>query len=104
MIVSLNLGSLGFGLLAWILPVVNLILHGKHGTRNWVVLSIISIGASAIALCLQIFNINHLVKIEDWSALMDTTSSIAFVSAVLLAGTILLNAIVLIVQRDRTAK
>ena len=104
MIALLNLGSLVLGLFAWILPVVNLMRYGKHDRRNWVALSIMSISASAISLCFQIFYINHLVKIADWSALMDTTSAVAFVSAVLLIVTILLNAITLIVYRDRTAK
>jgi cytochrome c oxidase subunit 4 len=104
MIVLLNLGSLVLGLIAWILPVVNLMRYGKHDRRNWVALSIMSISASAISLCFQIFYINHLVKIADWSALMDTTSAVAFVSAVLLIVTIILNAITLIVYRERTAK
>lgn len=50
----------------------------------------------------QIFYNNHLVKIEDWSALMDTTGAVAFVSAVLLTVTIILNAITLIIYRNRT--
>ena len=104
MIVLLNLGSLVLGLLAWTLPVVNLLRLGKNNHRNWVALSNISISASAIALCLQIFSINHRVKVSDWSALMDTMSGVVFVSAILLIVTILLNAITLIVYRDRTIK
>ncbi len=104
MIWLLNLGSLLLGLIAWILPVVNLMRYKKHDHKNWVVLSIMSISACAISLCFQIFYNNHLVKIEDWSALMDTTDAVVFVSSVLLIVTILLNGITLFVYRDRTAK
>ncbi|MFD2925275.1 hypothetical protein [Halobacillus naozhouensis] len=100
----LNSGSLVLGIIAWILPVVSLIGDKKHIQKNWFTLSIMSISACAISLCFQIFYIYHKVSIEDWSALMDTMGAVAFVSAVLLIITILLNAITLIVYRDRTAK
>lgn len=100
----LNLGSLVLGLIAWVLPVVNLMRYEKHNHGNWVALSFISIGACAISLCFQIFNSYHLVKIEDWSALMDTMGTVAFVAAVLLIVTVILNAITLILYRDKTAK
>ncbi len=101
MIVLLNFGSFVLGLIAWILPVVNLVQYRKHNHRNWVALSIMSISACSISLCFQIFEINQRVKVEDWSALMDTMSALAFVSAVLLIITIILNVITLIVYRDR---
>lgn len=101
MIGWLNVGSLVLGLIAWILPVVNLMRYKKHDDRNWIVLSVMSISACAISLSFQIFYNYHLVKIEDWSALMDTTGAVAFVSSVLLTVTIILNAITLIVYRDR---
>jgi ABC-type transport system involved in cytochrome c biogenesis permease subunit len=104
MIGLLNLGSLVCGLIAWILPVVNLIRYKKHDHRNWVALSIISISACAISLCFQIFYNNHLVKISDWSALVDITVNVVFVAAVLVIVTIILNVITLFVYRDRTAK
>lgn len=104
MIVWLNLGSLVLGLFAWILPVVNLLRYRKHDQRNWVALSMMSITAVAISLCFQIFYINHLVKIADWSALMDTTGAVALVSAVLLIVAILLNTITLMVYRDQRAE
>lgn len=100
----LNLGSLVLGLIAWILPVVNLMGYKKHDPRSWVTLSIMSISACAISLCFQIFYNYHLVKIEDWSALMDTTGAVAFVAAVLLIVTIILNGIALMVYCDKTAK
>lgn len=104
MIGLLNLGSLVLGLIAWILPVVNLMRYEKHDHRNWVTLSIMSVSACAIALCFQIIYSYHLVKIEDWSALMDTTGAVAFAAAVLLIVTIILNAITLIVYRGQIVK
>ena len=104
MIGLLNLGSFVLGLIAWILPVVNLMRYKQHDHRKWVTLSVMSISACAISLCFQIFYNYHLVKIEDWSALMDTTGAVAFATAFLLIVTIILNAITLIVYRDRTAK
>lgn len=104
MIGWLNIGSLVLGLIAWLLPVVNLVGYIIGKQRNWAILSILSISACAISLCFQIFYNNHLVKIEDWSALMDTTGAVAILSAVLLVVTVILNAITLVVYRDKTAK
>lgn len=104
MISLLMLSSLVLGLIAWIFPVINLMLYNKHENRGWVVLPILSISACAISLCFQIFYNNHLVNIEDWSALMDTTGTVTFVSATLLVVTIILNTITLFVYRDRTVK
>jgi len=87
----LNLGSLILGLIAWILPVVNLVQRNKADHRNWVVFSIVSVSACAISLCMQIFYTNHLVEAEDWSALLDTSSAVALVAVILLVVTIILN-------------
>jgi hypothetical protein len=46
----LNLGSLVLGLIAWILPVANLMRYGKRDHRAWIVPSIMSISACAISL------------------------------------------------------
>ncbi|MFB5285218.1 hypothetical protein [Peribacillus sp. Hz7] len=100
----LNLVSLVLGLIAWILPVVNLMRSKKHDHKNWVVLSVMSISACAISLCFQIFYNYHLVKIEDWGALMDTMYAVVFAATVLLIVTIILNAINLIIYRNITTK
>lgn len=97
----LNFGSLVLGLIAWILPVINLIRYKKHDHTSWVALSIISISACGISLCFQIFHSYHLVKNQDWFTLMDTTGVVASVAAVLLIVTFLLNAITLILYRER---
>jgi len=104
MIGLLNLGSLVLGLMAWILPVVNLMRYTKHDNRNWVTLSIMSISACAISLYFQIYYGYYLIKLEDWSALMDTQGTVAFVASVLLIVTLILNAITLIVYRNSLVK
>ncbi|MCK1993726.1 hypothetical protein GW626_09370 [Peribacillus muralis] len=100
----LNLGSLVLGLLAWILPVVNLMRYKNHEINNWVALSFMSISACAISLCFQILYNYHLVRIEDWNAIMDTMYAVAFAATVLLIVTIILNAITLFLYHDRIAK
>lgn len=91
----LNLGSLVFGLIAWVLPVLTLMQHNKADHRHWAALSVASVSACAISLCMQIFYTDHLVKIEDWAALMDTSHAVAMVATILLVVTIILNAITL---------
>lgn len=104
MISFLMIGSLILGLVAWLFPVINLMMFKKQENRSWIILSVLSISACAISLCFQIFYYNHLVKIEDWSALMDTTGAVAFVVVVLLIVTIILNIMTLILYLSRRAK
>lgn len=99
----LNVGSLVLGLIAWILPIVNLSWYKRHNWNNWVTLAILSVSACAVSLSFQIFYHYHLVRIEDWSAMMDITGSVAGASAILLVVTILLNALTLIVYRGKAA-
>lgn len=99
MIGWLNIGSLLLGLVAWILPVINLMGNKKHEYKNWGILSVISISACAISISFQIFYNYHLVKIEDWTALMDTTRAVVIATAVLLIFTLLLNGLAFIVYQ-----
>ncbi|QAT51319.1 hypothetical protein EQM14_11330 [Caproiciproducens sp. NJN-50] len=92
----LNIGSLVLGLIAWVLPAVNLAQAKNSDCRNWA-LSVVSVSACAVALCMQIFYSEHLVKIQDWSALMDTSHSTAWISTMLLVVTIVLNTITFVV-------
>lgn len=92
------------GIIAWILPAVNLARYKNQNHNSWVIFSIMSISACAISLCLQIINTYHLIMIEDWAALLDTMGTLVTVSAILLVVTLILNAVTFIVYRDRTAK
>lgn len=95
---SLNVASITLGLIAWMLPIINFFLLFKNRTQYWGPLSITSITACALSLCLQIFYTLHLVNIEDWGSLMDTHSAVAFVSAVLLISTIVLNTVTMLIH------
>ncbi len=92
----LNVGSLVLGLMAWILPVASLAKHSKADPRKGAVFSMASLSACAVSLCLQIYYQNFLVRIEAWSALMDTSGAVAKVSTVLVVVTIALNAVNLV--------
>ncbi|MBP2239642.1 cytochrome c oxidase subunit 4 [Cytobacillus eiseniae] len=101
MIGWLNLGSLVLGVSAWVLPAINIFRYEKQ-SKNWITLTIMSVSFCTISLFFQIWSFYERVKIEDWSALMDTVSIIVSIPAVLLIGTILLNAITFFVYRNRT--
>ena len=100
----LNLGSLVLGLIAWILPIVNLVRYKKGGNRNWTALSILSMSACTISLWFQISYNHYLVGIKDWSALMDTTGTLVWVSGVLVIVTIMLNIISMSLYKNRLSK
>lgn len=91
MISFLMLGSLVLGLIAWILPIMNI---GKYkNKKNWAMYSIGSISACAIAISFQVIYSNHIVQIGDWSALMDTSGTSTLLSIILLISTLVLNGI-----------
>ena len=100
----LNLTSLIFGLAAWILPLFNLVRQNESYRERWSILSIASFSACGISLCVQLFEINHRVQIEDWSALMDTSRAIAGAGILLLAGTIILNTVILLIGYGKTRR
>ena len=88
----LNLLSFVLGLAAWVLPLVRLTrlkrttsLHGLHRT------CFVSFSCCALALVFQLYYQLHLVDIQDWSALMDTSGAVAGISAFLLISTLLDN-------------
>ena len=74
----LNVGSLVLGLIAWTLPIICLLQPAKQEYRKWAALSIFSLSACAISLCLQIFYMHHIVHIADWAALMDTMGAVSY--------------------------
>ena len=52
---------------------------------------LLSMAACAGALFLQVLYNKHLVELQDWSALMDTSGAVAWVSVLLLAVTLILD-------------
>lgn len=93
----LNIGSVLFGFIALIIPIINLMRQDNYVSNNLGVLSGISISSCAISLCMQIFYANHLVNIEDFTAMMDLLGTVSNISAVLLVATIVLNVITYII-------
>ena len=89
-----NVGSFVLGLLAWVLPILQLLGNKEIPSGRWGAICSLSLGACAVSLSFQIFYNYHLVKLEDWGALMDITGAVVQVSSVLLIGTVLLNLMV----------
>lgn len=100
MITLFNPASLILGIIAWILPIINIIRYKKHN-NNWATLSIISLSACATSIYFQMIFSNHLVNIEDLSGLMDTIGTSVFMSSVLLIVTIILNVTTLFIYRNK---
>lgn len=92
----LNIGSLILGLIAWGMPIIDMMQYKNRNFKRTGIFSIVSLSACAASLCMQIFYTDHLVKIEDWTVLMDTSYAVARVSLILLMITIILNAISLV--------
>lgn len=100
----LNIGSLLLGLISWLFPVINIFRYKGSNEKNLITLSILSMSSCVISLWFQIIYNHYLVQIGDWSALMDTTGALVFVSAVLITITIILNIISLFLYKNRLSK
>lgn len=94
----LNIASLILGLIAWALPVINLVQYNKASKRKWVIFSSTSISVCGISLYMQILYTDYLVKIKDWSALTDTSSGVVSNTGLLLVVTIMLNLVTLLLR------
>ena len=84
----LNAASLALGLLAWVLAAAAL-LRSHRGTGP---LPAASLAACALSPCLVVFYLGHLTDRSDWSALMDVMRAFRLSAALLLGGTLALNA------------
>lgn len=100
----LNIGSFILGLIAWILPVLNLLNKSKFSIKKKCIFLILSISACALALLMQIINSTYLVTIKDWSAIEDTSECVTYMSSALLGGTFILNAISYMVSTINISK
>lgn len=89
-IITCNLGSLILGLVACVLALVAMV------SKNSYLLSVLSFSACSASLCLQFFEINLRVELNDWNALLDTSKVLAYVATILVGITIVFNVIALI--------
>lgn len=87
----LCLGSLIFGLIAWILPAVHFTHQHITDGRKVPVFPFISMGACALSLCLLIVFCNGLLGGEDWPGFKDISRVMSSISALLVSGTLILN-------------
>lgn len=93
-----NVGSLFLGLVALILPSAGILLS-KRTKLNSGVLSAVSMAACAIAIYLQMVYHQHLINIDDMSALLDTHQAVTMIAGGLLAVTLVLNSVNLMFNR-----
>lgn len=91
----LNLLSLTMGLVSWALG-LGAILRKRFG-----LCSFLSLSFAGGALAAQFFEINRRVRLEDWSALLDTSDALAEAALILLSVTAVLNGIALLRSRKR---
>lgn len=87
----LNIGSLVLGLIAWMLPLLN--LTSKEITPKWTLFAMGSLSACGTSIFLQLYYQAYLAEISDWGAITDTIPTIVSVAGFLLISTILLNGI-----------
>lgn len=96
MSVFFSVGSLILGLIAWILPIVA--MNGRLEKRKGTAFCPLSFSSCAAALILQMLEIEHRVRIEDFSAIMDTIGAVIKVSIFLVVVTAFLNLLALAVR------
>lgn len=98
------ISSLIIGFIALILPVNNLIKMDRLKIKKIVVYNVLSFTACSISMFFQIIYNNYLVRLRDWTSIMDTNFVSTLASLVLLVSTIVLNFIVLFIYRSKNLK
>ena len=89
MSIFFSLGSIGLGILSWIIPWIAVYQYRKGG--QFVHFSIYSFASCAMALVLQLFEIRYRANIEDFATIIDTIGAISVASVVLFVITFILN-------------
>lgn len=90
----LNLASLVLGLTAWALPLIALIERKDKNKKRMMKQTGFSFIFCILAIWLQLHYQSYLVSIEDWAALADTADAVVVASNVLIAFTLIFNAMV----------
>ncbi len=88
----LNLSSLILGLTAWALGIAAC-------RRSQPLCSFFSFTCCGLALVLQFFELRHRLALNDLSAVLDIYPAMATIAAVLLLGTVAVNALTLFRHR-----
>ncbi len=88
----LNGGSLVLGLVAWVLPIIGILIAREKKLHFWS-LTALSLTACAIAIFFQMVYNQHLIDINDMSALLDISKAVTYISGILLLVTGILNAL-----------
>lgn len=85
----LNISSICLGLLSWFVPVLSL----KYRSRR-IRFSAVSFLCCALAMLLQLAEVNHRVGIGDLAAVMDTIHAVTFAGGAMLAICVIVNLVV----------
>lgn len=91
----LNIGSLFFGIMALVLPIVSIVKRDRYGFKRKRLYTFSSLVYCIISVYFQFLYNNYLVKIEDITALMDTTETSVVLSGILIFIVVILNFICL---------
>ena len=94
----MNVSSIVLGLVGLIIPIIHFINYKKFSKKYNGLVHIISFVSCGVAIVFQNIYTDYLLKIEDWTAILDTYSTITKISIILLAIITALNLIVYIVS------
>ena len=86
---SFNLLSIGLGLLAWVLPLIDL-WRKKH--REFFTCG--SLSCVVFSLCFQLREVMNRVNMGDFAAIEDTIGAVCFCAAVLVSVALILNILI----------
>ena len=102
MLVSMTIGELALGLVAWGLGLAALFLRRKRVAAQLCGLG--SLTSCSVSLCVVVFDFAHLADIGDTSAFLDTANAFRLAAGMMLVVTLVLNAAALLVRPWRGAE
>ena len=94
----LNIGSLIFGVCAWLFAGLAITTPKAFTSHKN---TIVSFCLSTISLVFQLFEINRRVILGDYAAIEDTIRAILIASVVLVSVTIILNLVALVKAKNK---